>query len=87
MFPKLRRLVLAALLSTLLLCSGCTSLGDTIGIPAYVNTLTGHSGTNGEADGSATAAGISDGASGDGTRARRRRRRPRKSAGATAAAN
>jgi hypothetical protein len=26
---------------------GCTSLGDTIGIPAYVNTLTGHSGTNG----------------------------------------
>ena len=27
--------------------TGCTSLGDTIGIPAYVNTLTGHSGTNG----------------------------------------
>jgi len=26
---------------------GCTSLGDAIGIPAYVNTLTGHSGTNG----------------------------------------
>jgi rhamnogalacturonan endolyase len=26
---------------------GCTSLGDTIGIPAYVATLTGHSGTNG----------------------------------------
>ena len=27
--------------------TGCTSLGDTIGIPAYVNTLTGASGTNG----------------------------------------
>ena len=27
--------------------TGCSSLGDTIGIPAYVNTLTGHSGTNG----------------------------------------
>jgi len=27
--------------------TGCTSLGDTIGIPAYVNTLPGHSGTNG----------------------------------------
>jgi hypothetical protein len=26
---------------------GCTSLGDQIGIPAYVNTLPGHSGTNG----------------------------------------
>ncbi len=26
---------------------GCTSLGDTIGIPAYVNLLPGHSGTNG----------------------------------------
>lgn len=27
--------------------TGCTSLGDTIGIPAYVNTLPGHSGTAG----------------------------------------
>jgi hypothetical protein len=27
--------------------TGCTSLGDTIGIPAYVNTLPGASGTNG----------------------------------------
>jgi hypothetical protein len=27
--------------------TGCTSLGDTIGIPAYVNALPGHSGTNG----------------------------------------
>jgi hypothetical protein len=27
--------------------TGCSSLGDTIGIPAYVNMLTGHSGTNG----------------------------------------
>jgi hypothetical protein len=27
--------------------TGCTSLGDTIGIPAYVNLLPGHSGTNG----------------------------------------
>ena len=27
--------------------TGCTSLGDTLGIPAYVNTLPGHSGTNG----------------------------------------
>ena len=27
--------------------TGCTSLGDTIGIPAYVNTLPGHAGTNG----------------------------------------
>jgi len=26
---------------------GCTSLGDNVGIPAYVNTLPGHSGTNG----------------------------------------
>jgi rhamnogalacturonan endolyase len=26
---------------------GCTSLGDQVGIPAYVNTLPGHSGTNG----------------------------------------
>jgi hypothetical protein len=27
--------------------TGCTSLGDTIGIPAYVNTISGHSGTAG----------------------------------------
>jgi hypothetical protein len=27
--------------------TGCTSLGDTLGIPAYVNTLPGHAGTNG----------------------------------------
>jgi hypothetical protein len=27
--------------------TGCTSLGDTVGIPAYVNALPGHSGTNG----------------------------------------
>jgi hypothetical protein len=27
--------------------TGCTSLGDTLGIPAYVNTLPGHTGTNG----------------------------------------
>ena len=51
-------------------------------------TATGHS-ANGtpETDGSATAAGNSDGASGDGTRARRRRRRPRKPADAAAPAN
>lgn len=29
------------------LLTGCTSLGDNLGIPAYVNTLPGHSGTNG----------------------------------------
>jgi rhamnogalacturonan endolyase len=27
--------------------TGCTSLGDAVGIPAYVNALPGHSGTNG----------------------------------------
>jgi superfamily II DNA/RNA helicase len=49
-------------------------------------TASGHSASNGEADGSATAAGNSDSGSGDGTRARRRRRRPRKPAGAEASA-